>query len=65
MRGKQGFIAPATSAAKIIPRHLSAPAKKRGFSISQLMAEPLELKKTLNLPKTDFPHESQLATERA
>src|SRR3979409_498310 len=60
MRGKQGFIAPATSAAKIITRHLSAPAKKRGFSFVQRMAEPLELKKTLNLPKTDFPMKASL-----
>ena len=36
------------------------PSNKRGFSISQLMAEPLELKKTLNLPKTDFPMKASL-----
>src|ERR1700674_4449829 len=35
-------------------------SEKRGLSISQLMAEPLELKKTLNLPKTDFPMKASL-----
>jgi isoleucyl-tRNA synthetase len=39
---------------------LTIASDKRGLSISQLMAEPLELKKTLNLPKTDFPMKASL-----
>ncbi len=45
---------------RLIPCLAIAGTDKRGFSISQLMAEPLELKKTLNLPKTDFPMKASL-----
>ena len=34
--------------------------KEGGFERATLMAEPLELKKTLNLPKTDFPMKASL-----
>jgi isoleucyl-tRNA synthetase len=33
---------------------------KKGYPSAQPMAEPLELKKTLNLPKTDFPMKASL-----
>src|SRR5262249_60265461 len=33
---------------------------QRGFALARDMAEPLELKKTLNLPKTDFPMKASL-----
>jgi len=34
--------------------------QKKGFPALQAMVEPLELKKTLNLPKTDFPMKASL-----
>src|SRR5215468_2284571 len=34
--------------------------RTRGFALARDMAEPLELKKTLNLPKTDFPMKASL-----
>src|SRR5437870_9492302 len=33
---------------------------QKGFTSALIMAEPLELKKTLNLPKTDFPMKAGL-----
>src|ERR1700676_4156271 len=60
MRGKKAFIALARGRDEIIPPRWTSPATKRGLSISQLMAETLELKKTLNLPKTDFPMKASL-----